>query len=432
MCFSIPAKVISIEGRYGTVEWFGRRQRVIMDLVDAKPDDYIYVQGGLGISVVPSEQALEVLKLWEDSFDLLEQRDKEKAEDFLLNKAVADKRVQNIISKAVKNRDLSDKDAIVLLNLKSKNDIRALLDTANWIRHKNHGNACCVHGIIEFSNNCTSSCFYCGINSSSKIERYRMSLDDIIKTSKEAVERFGFKAILIQSGEDPFYDEDSLIFLTEKLRGLGILVFLSIGMKSIDTYKKLYNKGARACLLRFETSNKRIFENLRPKSSYDERISLIFELKKMGFILATGFLIGLPEETDIDLINNIRLTKKIKPDMWSFGPFLPVEGTPLEGSKPPDFDRVLKTIAISRLFEPDSNILVTTAMEVLDNDATRSALLAGANSLMTTLTPSVFRRLYRIYNRPSSVFLDTAEQITRLTELLLSLGRSPMDVSVTK
>ena len=96
---------------------------------------------------------------------------------------------------------------------------------------------------------------------------------------------------------------------------MGILVFLSIGSRSFETYKKLYVAGARGVLIRFETSNEKTFSSLRPGENLAHRLGLIKNLKRLGYIIATGFIAGLPDETYEDIVNNILTTKFLGSDM---------------------------------------------------------------------------------------------------------------------
>ncbi|GAG99618.1 unnamed protein product, partial [marine sediment metagenome] len=260
--------------------------------------------------------------------------------------------------------------------------------------------------------------------------RYRMTVKEIISSAKVAVDKYRFKALVLQSGEDDWYDDDKLITIVKALRKMGILIFLSIGMRSRETYQKLFDAGARAALLRFETSNKEIFAKLRPGTNLDDRINLIKELKNIGYVVATGFIIGFPGETNEDRVNNILLTKSLSPDMYSFGPLIPTMGTPLEAQKKVAKDLVLKTIAISRFVDNNCNILVTTALETLDESAKREALLAGANSMMINMTPLKYRPLYAIYDNRSDLSKEIDNSIKETVDLLYSLGRSPIDIGV--
>ena len=48
------------------------------------------------------------------------------------------------------------------------------------------------------------------IRNEQTIKRYRMDLDEIIAAAKDAVDNHGFKALVLQSGEDYWYDDAKL------------------------------------------------------------------------------------------------------------------------------------------------------------------------------------------------------------------------------
>lgn len=458
MCYAIPGKIIEIKGDIAVVDYFGEHRNALNKFLNAKIGEYVYAQGGILIDKLPESEALEILTIWKERFFELKKKDKEysQLDNSVLNNSVIlqhhppslsqhnsqphsqsdsqyhSQPILEILQKVNLNKELTKNELLALLRSKNKDELNLIYTTANNIRQKEHDNACCVHGIIEFSNYCRNNCFYCGIRKEAHlnhIERYRMSSEEIISAAKHAVKELGFKALVFQSGEDEWFSEEKLVSLVKDLSRLNILIFISIGLRTKETYKKLYDAGAKAVLLRFETSNKKLFENLRPSTRFDERIQMIKELKQMGYIVATGFLIGLPDETDDDIINNLLLTKELKADMYSFGPFIPAENTPLENKRSVDKDTVLKAIAISRFVDRDSNILVTTALETLDKDARTQALLAGANSLMINVTPNEFKKKYAIYKRNYGAQKDIKKEIIETINMLYSLGRAPMDIN---
>ena len=116
--------------------------------------------------------------------------------------------------------------------------------------------------------------------------------------------------------------------------------------------------------------------------------------------------------------------------MYSFGPLIPSEGTPLEGHTQVDKDTVLKAIAACRFADKDAKILVTTALETLDNSAKREALSAGANSMMINITPPEYRKLYSIYDKRAGVEDEVKTSIKEALDLLYSLGRAPTDLGI--
>lgn len=428
MCYAIPGQVVKIKDNIAVVDYFGEKRNVLRDFSKVSIGDFVYAQGGIIINKIPMEEAEEICKFWKDKFFELKKID-QKISKINKTKQVSENFLATL-QKVNLKQELTNNELQKLLDIKNEQELKLLLETANNIRQKEHDNACCVHGIIEFSNYCKNECYYCGIRKSQKLDRYRMSLEGIINTAKEAIKNLGFKALVLQSGEDQWYTDEKLIKLVKEIKKLNVLIFLSIGERDKETYKKLYQVGARANLLRLETSNKEIFNKLRPGTDFDKRLDLIKYTKKLGYILATGFLVGLPDETKHDIINNIKLTKSLKADMYSFGPLIPATGTPLENQKKVDKNLLLKIIAITRFLDRQAKILVTTALETLDKDAKRAGLLAGANSLMLNITPSNFRKKYIIYPGRPDKDKEVEQNVKETIDLLYSIGRAPTDIGI--
>lgn len=432
MCYAIPGRLVKKDGLTGVINYFGEERSVVIAFQDVKEGDYVYAQGGVLINRVTEREAEESLEAWKELFFALKKTDEEMAKVKRMPGNIPSN-ILEVLQKVNLGKELERKDLLSIFKVNRPEHLKLIYDTANNTRQKVQGNACCVHGIIEFSNSCGNDCSYCGIRSGKNLKRYQMSPDEIVQLAGYAVSEMKFKALVLQSGEDVFYDEEKLIYIVKKLKEMGILIFLSIGSREKSLYKKLFDEGARAALLRFETSNKELFERLRPGTSLDERLDLIKFLRETGYVLATGFIVGLPGETVDTIIDNIFLTKSLKPDMYSFGPFIPAEGTPLEKEVSPTKDTVLKTIACSRFVDRDAKILVTTALETLDIRARKEALLAGANSLMINVTPTELKKLYSIYdNRQGTMDSDIKGQIEKTLELLYSLGRAPTDLGTQR
>lgn len=392
MCYAIPGKVVEISGRTATVDYFGETRKAYVDLLEnVAVGDNVYAQGGFLIRKISEEEADEVLKTWEDIFFKLKEQDKKLA-----------------------------------------NNPKNLYERANAIRQKHQDNSCCVHGIIEFSNFCRCDCLYCGIRSGNKnLVRYRMEMPEILSAVDEAVSH-GFQALVLQSGEDPYYTDDKLVEIVRQIRARHpVLIFASIGERSADAYQRLYDAGARGVLLRFETSNENIYKKMRPASEMGARLNLIRSVKDMGYLVATGFLIGLPGQKHDDIMRDIKMTADLGAEMFSFGPFIPHPQTPLAESKAPSLKKVLDTIADARIMNPDAKILVTTALETLWGlDGAKSGLMAGANSLMINVTPEKYRLLYDIYPERFGTKIKIEKHIDMVVELLRSIGRAPTDLSV--
>jgi biotin synthase len=392
MCYAIPGKVVEISNKIVTIEYFNEKKKARNDFFELLPNDYVFAQGGFVIQKVPEKEAISIIQTWKDLFFRLQEKDQ-------------------------------------ILTLKKDN----IYELANSIRKEHLGNSCCVHGIIEFSNYCIRNCLYCGLRKdNNKIKRYRMSLEQIIKLSEYASNVLGFKAIVLQSGEDLWYTDEKLLKLVEEIhKKCSIFLILSIGERDINLFKKLYKAGARGILLRFETGNENLYSNLKEGQELKKRINLLRELREIGYLIFTGFLIGLPNQTFEDIISDIHLTNKLGAEMFSFGPFIPHPETPLKYIPRPSLKLILTVIAKARVLYPESKILVTTALETLDKkNGAYLGLKSGANSLMINITPQKYRKMYEIYPQRADVELSAKNKINKVINLLQSLGRAPIDLGL--
>lgn len=390
MCYAIPGKIVEIEDSVVTLEYFGERKKARNEFYELRCGDFVYAQGGVVIQKIREADAMPILETWQELFFKLQ-----------------------------------------AIDLRLARDTTSLYGTANSIRQKRLGNSTCVHGILEFSNYCKNDCLYCGIRkSNNKLQRYRMAPEEIIEAVGIAYSK-GFKAVVLQSGEDMWYDSRILAEIVRELRDRFPMLFIaSIGERDLDTYRRLYDAGCRGVLLRFETANGESYSRLRPGHTVEDRLNLIRELHRMGYLIFTGFLIGLPGDNAEDIFRNIELTGELGAEMFSFGPFIPHPDTPMARIMPPALEVVLQVIARARILYPEAKILVTTALETLDRDGARLGLLSGANSLMIDITPVEYRKLYTIYPDRAGTELGLDERIHQVVELLHSLGRAPTDLGL--
>jgi hydrogenase expression/formation protein HypC len=67
MCLGVPGRVVSVEGACATVDFFGVRRQVRLDVVDrpVAPGDYILNHVGFAIRRIPEEEIGETLALYE-------------------------------------------------------------------------------------------------------------------------------------------------------------------------------------------------------------------------------------------------------------------------------------------------------------------------------------------------------------------------------
>jgi len=309
-----------------------------------------------------------------------------------------------------------------------------LFREANRVRRENVGSDVHLRGLIEFSNRCRRSCSYCGIRAPNrKIARYRLCADEILECVREAV-RLGYGTVMLQSAEDPGCTAEWVADLIGRIKAeTDLAVTLGLGERTIEELALWRRSGADRYLLRFETSNPRLYECYHPSlpGGDSDRLALLLELRNLGYETGGGILVGLPGQTYVDLARDIELFAQLDLDMVGLGPYIPHPGTPLgknikqcsapSGLQVPNTEEMTyKVLALTRLVCPRANIPATTAVATLNRSAGYElGLSRGANVIMPNLTPGKYQRMYEIYPQKAG----TGEDLARLRYRILNQGR---------
>lgn len=301
-----------------------------------------------------------------------------------------------------------DKAEIVkLLSTSGAEELKALYARAYEIKKQHIGTKVWFRGLIELSNICSKDCYYCGIRSgNSTVSRYTIGPEEVANEARWCFEQ-GYGSIVLQAGERS--DDEWTALITDLIRQIKELsdgklgITLSLGEQSEDTYRQWFEAGAHRYLLRVETSNPRLYKELHPADhSFEERVRCLESIRKAGFQVGTGVMIGLPGQTLEDLADDVLFFYDLDVDMIGMGPFIPHKDTPLghlvETHDPEAaIEMGLKMIAVSRIVLKDVNIASTTALQALKDDGRELGLLAGANILMPNITDTSFRDKYQLY-----------------------------------
>ena len=317
---------------------------------------------------------------------------------------------------------MNKQEIIDILSDETKKDW--LFKEADRIRHENVGDEVHLRGLIEFSNICKCGCKYCGLRSANKeVERYRILKEDLIKTAKNAFD-MGYQTLVLQSGEDEYFDTDKMVEIIRELKKFDIALTLSIGEKTYDEYKAFKDAGADRYLLRIETTDEDLYKEMHPHASYENRKRCLYDLKSLGFETGTGCLVGLPNQTIESLADDILFFKELDADMVGIGPFIPHEQTPLAKAEKGDFWLALKVMALTRINLPDINIPATTAMETINPNGRLIALQSGANVVMPNVTSTEYRAKYEIY--PGKICINDKPEKCRgcIEGKIKSIGRT--------
>ncbi len=331
-------------------------------------------------------------------------------------------RFSAILDRAEKAHSLSGEDIAALLRAEGEQS-QALFQKADQVRENYLGKGVHLRAIIEFSNYCIKNCLYCGLRRDNrKLVRYRMTADEIFSTAVKA-SREGYKTIVLQAGEDPYYKTEIIADLVRRIKSSSdAAVTLSLGDLTKDAYQEMRLAGADRYLLKFETSEPLLFRRLRPGTNLTGRLKQLSILKELGYQAGSGNITGLPGQSLDSIAEDILLLKKLEVEMAGIGPFIPHQQTPLKNSPPGDLYLNLKVLAITRLLLPLTHLPATTATAAVHPFGRRLALIAGANVVMPDLTPLPYRFHYDIY--PGRTRTQASSSYSWWKEELEQMGRS--------
>lgn len=309
---------------------------------------------------------------------------------------------------------LSHTEILSYLHEADPKKLQKLWDLADQTRAQNVGDEVHLRGLIEISNYCCRSCTYCGINATNpNVDRYRMAFEEIMDCVKKAA-LFKYGTVVMQAGEDYGITTDFISDLVKKIKKeTPLAVTLSLGERPISDLAAWKKAGADRYLIRFETSDPKLYDIIHPilpnSDPNRSRITILKELKSLGYEVGSGVMVGIPGQSYETLANDIELFAGLDLDMIGVGPYLPHPETPLcanqlpleqlgEEQVPNTELMTYKTVALTRIMCPQANIPSTTALATINKFQGRElGLMRGANVVMPNLTPPVYRQKYTIY-----------------------------------
>jgi len=305
---------------------------------------------------------------------------------------------------------MNRRQIIAWLREENPQRLEELWRLADAARRDGVGDEVHLRGLLEISNACVRDCLYCGLRRSNKgLQRYRMTAEEIVAGARQAA-AFGYGTVVLQSGEDYGMRAGWLAGVIRRIKcETPLAVTLGLGERPLADLLLWRKAGADRYLLRFETSNRALYDRIHPPlpGRRSDRLAMLRRLRKLGYEIGGGVMIGIPGQTYDDLAGDIETFRDLDLDMIGVGPYLAHPATPL-GSEPRQYlaapgEQVpstelmtYKVVALARLACPYANIPSTTALATLNRAARALGLARGANVVMPNLTPPDYRRLYEI------------------------------------
>ncbi len=333
--------------------------------------------------------------------------------------------IKRIIAKLTETHCLDKNEYEELILNRDAESTELLREEALRFRHTLYGKTVYIRGLIEITNYCKNDCRYCGIRrSNKKCDRYRLTEDEILSCCENGY-NLGFRTFVLQGGEDVYFTDERLCSLVGKIkeRYSDCAVTLSLGERSAESYKKLFEAGADRYLLRHETADAEHYSLLHPDNlSLENRLNCLESLKAIGFQVGCGMMVGSPGQSAKTLAEDLKFIERFKPDMCGIGPFIPHKDTPFADENTGTVELTCFLLSVIRIIHPSVLLPATTALGTIAPDGREKGILSSANVLMPNLSPLVVRDKYMLYNKKLNSGAESAEKVNELKKIISSVG----------
>ncbi len=235
------------------------------------------------------------------------------------------------------------------------------------------------------SGNCGENCKFCAqsAHNHTSCEVYSlMDYDRILREAKsneaEGVNRF---AIVISGHSPSKEDFEKLIEIYRGLRKeLTLSLCASLGFLTQEQFDRLYEAGVRSYHNNIETS-RRFFPQICTTHTFDDKIANIKRAQAAGLSVCSGGIIGMGETMD-DRIDMAVELSKLGIASIPINSLIPIPHTPLENLPTLSEDEILRTVAVFRYINPESNIRLGAGRKLITENGV-PAFTGGASATIT-------------------------------------------------
>lgn len=292
--------------------------------------------------------------------------------------------IKTITGKIIENKKrLSYNDDLTFLFTDNLDELCLCADKIRRHFMQNKISLCTI--INGKSGGCSENCKFCAqssFNSANSNHHGFLSSEEILNDCKKRdIKEINFYSI-VTAGKRLTANElvnaaDTYRLLT---KNCNINLCASHGLLTYEEFKMLKSSGVKRCHANIETS-KNYFPKICTTHSYDDKIKCIKAAQKAGLEVCSGGIIGMGESWN-DRIDMALTLSELKVNSIPINILIPIKGTPFEDLKQLTEDEILRTIAIFRFINPETEIRIAAGRGIM-SDFGRKAFLSGANAAIT-------------------------------------------------
>jgi radical SAM superfamily enzyme YgiQ (UPF0313 family) len=162
----------------------------------------------------------------------------------------------------------------------------------------------------------------------------RRSVDNVLAELRSLVERYGIASFMFH---DDCLTEDRawVTEFTEKYVAEGFTMPFfcqtraDIVVRHEDMVARMARAGLRGYFVGFESGSDRVLDFIRKGTTVEDNLGAARVCRKYGIAIWANYMMGLPTETKEEVLETVRMMKRIDPDYYSPAFFTPHPGTDL-------------------------------------------------------------------------------------------------------
>jgi len=220
---------------------------------------------------------------------------------------------------------------------------------------------------LYLSNVCENECLYCGYNRANAIKRITLTDEEILKEI-EIIKSFGFRHILLVTGESRYAGVEYLNHVLQLIRSHFSLISIEVQPLEQKEYELLISSGLNSVYLYQETYNRIHYKNYHlfgKKTDFDFRLDTYERLGRSGVHkIGLGVLLGLEDWRTDSFFTALHL-KYLQKRYWktkysvSFPRLRPHSGN-FEPNCTMTERELLQLICAYRIFDEDVELSLST------------------------------------------------------------------------
>jgi biotin synthase len=243
-----------------------------------------------------------------------------------------------------------------------------LLAATYLVRHRYWGNRVQLYFLMNAKSGlCPEDCHYCSQSkvSEAEIPRYNLLNEaKLLDGARLAHERQAKTYCLVISARGPNERElQAIERIVPKIKQrFGLDVCACLGLLTAEQAQRLKACGVDKVNHNLNTSQ-RHYPNICTTHRYEDRVATLRALREAGLQLCSGGIIGMGED-DVDLVEMALALRQLQVESIPLNFLIPIEGTPLGGTRQLNPRFCLKALCMMRLVNPASELRIAGGREM--------------------------------------------------------------------